>query len=520
MPKPAAKRRQEINTFALIWIGITLLLSAAAFIAIYAGTGIMVNNSAQPPVPLAGVVLPAPSTKETNPTPTVALPTGTPIAPNITPNALRGDLNAFTTQGTGGQSPVAVALQVTATPIAGAINAQLGGATATLPPAPPPVTPTISPVADRNFDLGIQVQPPPDYSLQTHDVWLNAVTQQLKLNWVKHQVRWRDLEVVPGQIDYRSPDVFLPAAARKNVKVMLSIVTAPDWAREPGVQIVKNRQGPPADPQSYVRFVTTLVRRYPNMIHGIEVWNEQNLDREWDSPKGLIADQYVQLLAATYQAVKALDPNIIIVSGALSPTGTSNPPKWFDDFVYMDQLIKAGMLKYTDCVGAHHNGYNIGPGVAFQDAPKDSNGATAIFRGPFDNPNHLWSFYSTLDGYAKKIKAAGSPLKLCVTEFGWASMEDIKKPDGSPAPPPRGFEFALDNTLAEQAQYTLQAVDIMNQWGYVQLAFVWNLNYGAQTNWDITNDNVPYSILGPNWSQRPVWAKIAERNFRGQPRTP
>jgi polysaccharide biosynthesis protein PslG len=229
------------------------------------------------------------------------------------------------------------------------------------------------------------------------------------------------------------------------------------------------------------------------------------------------AAQYVQLLSETYKAVKAIDPNIIIVTGALSPTGTSNPPKWYDDFVYTDQLIKAGMLQHADCVGAHHNGYNIGPRVTFQDAPKDPKRTRAVFRGPFDNPNHLWSFNSTLSGYASRIKAAGSNLKLCVTEFGWPSMDDIQV-DGKKAPAPRGFEFANDNTLAEQADYTNEAIDVMTEWGFVRLAFVWNLNYGAQIGWDPKNDNVPYSILGSGFQPRPVWQKIVDRNFRGKAR--
>ncbi len=181
----------------------------------------------------------------------------------------------------------------------------------------------------------------------------------------------------------------------------------------------------------------------------------------------------------------------------------------------MDLLIKAGMLNNADCVGAHHNGYNIGPNVTAADAPRDPKSRTAIFRGPFDNVNHSWSFNSTLSGYASRIKAAGSALKLCITEFGWPSMDGILL-NGKKAPAPNGFGFAADNTLANQADYIDQAIDVMSNWGFVQLAFIWNLNYGAQSGWDPKNDNTPYSILGPNFQPRPVWNKIADRNFRGK----
>jgi hypothetical protein len=294
----------------------------------------------------------------------------------------------------------------------------------------------------------------------------------------------------------------MPAAARFGVKVMISVVTAPDWSREAGVDLSKH--GPPADFQDYVDFVTAIVERYPGMVHGIEVWNEQNLDREWTSTGGLSAANYVRLLQQTYQAVKNIDPGIIVISGALSPTGGWTEPDGrvsaIDDFSYLDALINAGMLNYADCVGAHHNGYNIGPSVTWDNVPPDP---TASFRGPFDNPHHSWSFRSTLETYASKIRLAGSDLKLCVTEFGWASTEDLDDY-------PPGFEFANDNTLAEQAEWTIEALDNMEEWDTVWLAFLWNFNYGPQAGWDPTNDNVPYSIIGKDWNFRPVYDALRD----------
>jgi hypothetical protein len=528
---PPKQQRTQIRNFAIIWTGLTLLMGAAAFVAIYGATGIYVttgNRFGLTPAALAGAaVSPATPTVSTIIASNTPLPTDSPNnAPTKAAENNSGAPEAKIAGDTVQVAPLDVInivnsftgsnMQVTATPISNAFTAATVAPTLA-PTLPPKAQATVPAIKDENFDLGIQVQPPPDLNPATHDTWLKMVSDQLKLNWVKHQVRWRDLEKTKGQIDFSTLDLILPEAAKYNVKVLLSIVTAPDWAREPGVAIVKDRQGPPANPQDYVNFVTAILKKYPGTVHAIEVWNEQNLDREWDSPKGLVAAQYVQLLSQTYTAVKAIDPNIIILSGALSPTGTSNPPKWFDDFVYLDQLIKAGMLQYADCVGAHHNGYNIGPTVTFQDAPKDPKRATAKFRGPFDNPNHLWSFNSTLSGYASRIKAAGSSLKLCVTEFGWPSMDDIKV-NGKTAAPPQGFEFAADNTLADQADYTNQAIDVMTGWGYVRLAFIWNLNYGAQIGWDPKNDNVPYSILGAGFQPRPVWQKIVDRNFRGKAR--
>lgn len=390
------------------------------------------------------------------------------------------------------------ALQSGATPIP--TPTPVGGA-AEQPPSAATTAPQAA-ISDEGFQLGVQVQANPDP--EVYKIWMGEVRDKLKLNWIKQQVRWQDIEPEPGQYNWADLDVALPLAQEYGLKVMLSVVTAPDWAREPGNQRL-DEVGPPADPQTYADFLQTLLYRFPRQVHAIEVWNEMNIDREWASIYGLSAPNYVNLLRTAYTAIKAVDPNIIVISGALSPTGWNDGVQAYDDFVYMDMLIRAGMLDTTDCVGAHHNGYNIGPNVPYNAVPNDP---TARFRGPFDNPHHSWSFYSTLQGYAQRIEQAGYDTKLCITEFGWPTTEDLSGV-------PRGFEFAADNTLAEQAQFIGEAIDLMDDWGFVWLAFLWNLNYGPQAGWDPTNDNVPYSLLRPEWQQAPAYEVIASHDFRG-----
>ena len=52
-----------------------------------------------------------------------------------------------------------------------------------------------------------------------------------------------------------------------------------------------------------------ILKRYPNMVHAIEVWNEVNLDREWTTaPQKLDPARYVTLLTVAHDAIKAADP--------------------------------------------------------------------------------------------------------------------------------------------------------------------------------------------------------------------
>lgn len=451
--------RKQIRAFVIIWVGITLLMGACTFAAIYmaygaiaesAGGSRVVNSQATTVVPqqiAQSNATPIPTRQLTQP------PTLTPTAtqPAVTPT----------------DEPTAE------------------------PQGPPP---TVLPVEDERYHVGIQVQE----SLDNQDQWMSAVYDQLHMNWIKQQVRWEVFEPEPDQYDWSILDAVLPSASAHNIHVMLSVVTAPDWARESGIDT--SRHGPPADPQDYADFVVAILERYPGMVHAIEVWNEQNLDREWTSARGLIAGNYIELLRTTYEAIKAVDPGIIVISGALSPTGLSDGVRAWDDFTYMDQMISAGLLDTVDCVGAHHNGINVGPSFTWDSVPNDP---SARFRGPFDNPHHSWSFRSTLQTYANKVQVAGGDQRLCVTEFGWASVEDMS---GFPT----GFEFARDNSLEEQKDYIIQALSLMEEWDIVWLAFLWNLNYGPQAGWATDNDNVPYSLIGPDWNFRPAYGAIGE----------
>ena len=488
-------RQRQIRGFVIAWLGITLLMGALTFVGIYYATGLVGSASAEDANVAA---LPNAELEREVETGTVAdaalVEAAAPDA--AAPDAVVSDAEALAVQAVDGQGGGPAEVPAVVAPLSGPQSAPLQDAT----PIP---TLTPRPVDSSGFQLGIQVQPNADP--EVYKLWMGEVRDKLKLGWIKQQVRWADVEPQPGQYDWTALDVSLPLAKEYGVKVMLSVVTAPDWAREAGNQRL-DEVGPPGNPQDYANFLTTLLYRYPGEVQAVEVWNEMNIDREWASIYGLNAQNYVTLLRSAYTAIKAVDPGIIVISGALSPTGWNDGVAAYDDFVYFDMLVQAGLLTTVDCVGAHHNGYNIGPTVPYNSVPNDP---TASFRGPFDNPHHSWSFYSTLMGYAQRIQQAGSDKKLCITEFGWPSTEDL---NGYPL----GFEFANDNTLAEQAAYIDQAIQQMQEWGFVWLAWVWNLNYGPQAGWDASNDNVPYSLLRPEWKPAPAYEVIGKYDFRDQ----
>lgn len=362
------------------------------------------------------------------------------------------------------------------------------------PEAQPEVLGPVVPWPADAFGYGAQIHG--NASVGNAAETMDSMYHQLNLDWVKMQLKWPVIHPSPDAGQWFFYDSVIEEANKNGLNLMVSIVGAPEWTRAQG-----GENGPPDDYSYFMAFLDELLTRHPGRIQAIEVWNEQNLDREWTSPNNISPEDYVTFLQQAYETIKAHDPNIIVISGALSPTGSGDWVGWADDFEYLDRALAAGMLNYADCVGAHHNGYNIPPDVTAEAASSHPKAQTAVFRGPFDNPHHSWSFKTTLDTYAQKVQAVDPNKKLCVTEFGWATVE------GYDAYPP-GFEFAQDNTLQEQADYIVQAYQQMHDSGNVWLAFLFNYDFGNKGG-GATDDPVPYSILDINGIPRPAFGAVS-----------
>lgn len=357
--------------------------------------------------------------------------------------------------------------------------------------ATPSVEPTAIPLADQSFGYGIEAQ-----ALINPQTTLDQV-QQLGLRWVKVSLHWSEVEAEAGNPNWAALDAFLTEAAARNLRVLISVSAAPAWARS---VTAENRGGPPDDPQVLAHFVTLLMQRYRGAVHAVEIWEEMNEEQHWYAPGGLSAEGYMALLVPAVQAIRAVDPGVIIVSGGLNPTGIDDGVMAIDDFRYLRELINAGLLNYVDCVGVHLKGYNLPPDVPYDAL---SSNAAARFRAPFENPHHSWSFYSTLRGYNDLIVAAQRRTPLCVTAFGWASAEGITGEVQA------GLEFALDNSAEEQARYITQAFQQMHDWGFVWLAFLYNLDFAPKVGLDATGAAL-YSILLPDGMPRPAYRAVQE----------
>ncbi len=361
--------------------------------------------------------------------------------------------------------------------------------TPTRRPTPKPQTSQVYPTAPGFFGYGIQAHMVDNGQAPK----VMEMIRGLGFGWVKQQVEWKRHEPSKGQYDWGSLDEIANVAAANGIKVLYSVVKAPRWARPPNTDF--SVEGPPANPQDFADFLAAMAARYRGKVQAYEIWNEQNLHYEWGN-EPLDAGRYVQLLAAAYRAIKSVCPECIVVSGALTPAG-DNPGKAIDDFTYLEQMYRAGLKNYADAIGAHPSGYNLPPDITFQQGCAFITQKNASFRGACDTPHHSWSFRSTMEGYRNIMVVYGDGAKrIWPTEFGWAS---------SPTPAP-GYGYAADNSLEEQAQWTVRSYQMMKNWGWVGVAFLWNLNFKVVAP---GSEQAQWGIVDSGWGALPAYNALA-----------
>jgi LysM repeat protein len=304
-----------------------------------------------------------------------------------------------------------------------------------------PAAPVAAPSYGGNFEIGGQTQ----------SFAHRELMQQIGMNWVKFQHKWSpgdSAEAVAGRI---------ADAHNSGFKVLLSIPGAQTYPPPGGI-----------DFDSYVEFLRGVAALGPDAI---EVWNEMNIDFEW--PAGEIdPNSYVSnMLAPAYNAIKSTNPHVMVIGGALAPTGFDNGVNAWSDSRYVQGMAAAGAARYMDCIGVHHN--------AGATSPAASSGHPA-------GDHYSWYFKPTMDLY---YNAFGGATKVCFTELGYVS------PEGFPGISQQ-FGWAADNTIQEQAQWLAEAVRLAQSSGKVRLVIVFNVDF---TNYDPNGDpQAGYAIVRPD----------------------
>lgn len=279
-----------------------------------------------------------------------------------------------------------------------------------------------------------------------------ALMRYSGMTWVKFQVTWT---------------AAAPQAA-------CDLVTA---GRAAGFRVLLSVKGPlypeRIDFPGYTAYLQQVAACGPDAI---EVWNEMNLYTEW--PAGHIdpASYVNDMLAPAYRAIKTASPDTLVITGALASTGVHDGIRVWSDDNYTRGMVRAGAVRYADCIGFHYNAGATSP-RATSGHPADP-GAR----------HYSWYFKPTSDVYRR---AFGGERPLCLTEIGFLSGE------GYPPLPP-DWLWASSTSVSDQAAWLAESVRYAREMGDIRLLIVWNVDF---TGWAANGDpQGGFAIVRPDGS--------------------
>ncbi len=366
------------------------------------------------------------------------------------------------------------------TPAPSATQAAPAAQTTSVPLTPPP-----NMAANVGFAYGVQVHLP---NQDMARVMQSA--QELGVTWVKQQIDWALYEPSEGAINWAPIDEMVDAMEAAGMNILLTVTSAPSWARDSDQE-----KGPPVDYRTYANFVGQMAERYAGRVDAYEIWNEPNLRREWNTPRGISAASYVEMLRLAYVAIKTADPQAIVVTGGLAPTGFNDGVNAIDDRVYLRQMYAAGVADWSDAIGAHPNGWANPP-----DSTCCRNNRPSV---PAWDDHPSFFFKETLNDYREIMVANGdSGTYIWATKFGWGSN------DGLNVEPPPEYAFVTYTTLDEQSSYILRGFQLGRELGYVGPMFLWNLNFCMVVGQ--TGEQCLWSLLDPAGNPRPAYLALRD----------
>ena len=331
----------------------------------------------------------------------------------------------------------------------------------------------------------------PEYGIHVSQWWHLDVlerdlglVQEMGFGWVKQKFAWRDIEKEQDGYDWFRPDEIVAAVDRYGLKLLVRLDSHPLWSVRslPDEQITMNQ--PPVDYEDFGDFCGVLAARYRGRIAAYQVWNEPNLSREWGerSPNPV---EYTDLLRVCYEGIKAADPEAIVVSAGLAPTGTQ-PPMAMPDIDFLEGMYAAGAGAYFDALGVNAPGYKAPPETSPEEGLRPEYGG------------HRWNVFRHVEDVRAVMVANGDEAKqVVILEMGWM-LEQGFHPD-----------YTWHGvTLEEQARYLAGA------YGYARAHWqpwigLMNTIYLPDYDWTAEgHEQYWWSVILPDGSPRPAFEAL------------
>ena len=193
--------------------------------------------------------------------------------------------------------------------------------------------------------------------------------------WVRITASWHRIQSSKnGGYDWQDIDDAIALAKKYNLKVLMQISGAPEWAT--GVDKLsaaeKNALNArkiwvasfaplPQYDNDFSNFVSALVNRYARQgVIDYEFWNEPGNPEFWhdtiQNPKPN-PEHYTHLLKIAYTAAHNAHNDVNVMAGGMTVGGSNNSTGYIGPMEFLERMYRAGAKEYFD--GVSHHPYGI-----------------------------------------------------------------------------------------------------------------------------------------------------------------
>ncbi len=310
-------------------------------------------------------------------------------------------------------------------------------------------------------------------------------------HWIRQEFPWEDIEIhgkgdfedrrhVPYRSAWEKYDAIVSLAEHYHLEIVARLSNPPAWSRAAGD--ANGTYAPPDNFEDYGDFVAAVAERYKGRIRFYQIWNEPNIYPEWGN-QPVDPEAYTRLLCLAYRRIKAVDPQAVIITGALAPTDQLGTPiaeggNNLMDTLFLQRMYDAGAKDCFDILAV--NDYILRSG------PADHRLRPQLIN--FSRP--MWvRDVMVVNGDAAK--------PIWITE-----MNSNAVPEGMPAPYGRVSE-------AQQARYAVEALErIQREWPWAGGVAIWFLRRPSEAERD--QPWYYFRLMEPDFTPLPVYESVRD----------
>ncbi|MFN2201193.1 MAG: beta-galactosidase [Caldilineaceae bacterium] len=299
------------------------------------------------------------------------------------------------------------------------------------------------------------------------------MVREMGAPWIVEYFPWAYLEPRKGVYNWNHTDLVVQHANRQGLTVIARLGYVPEWARP--------KESTPlylGDERfvDFGEFAAKFVERYAGEVDYVQIWNEPNLALEWGYEE-VDPERYVEMLKVVYPRIKAANPDVQVLAGALAPTLAEPGSEWgMNDLDYLQAMYDAGAGDYFDALAIHAYGWHSDP-----DEPADLEAVN--FRR-----SELLREIMVRNGDADK--------PALITEGGWNDH-------------PRWTRAVRPG---QRIAYTIRAYEIaQEEWPWMQAVVIWAFRFP----WDAKSYQDYFTFVRTDFEPKPIYEEL-QRYSRGE----